>query len=871
MTWTIVDHVEVGFADGNAGHVVSLPGGVAAVAGDIDAIIIGSDTTVSTPSGFTLPTNGSFVNNQGGYAVYRVCTGGETASVTITTSGNFDTSVGWVRIRGGAASPFDLAANGHVDGNGQLFSPTLATGTLAQTGEFVFAGSVMTDAVGAVPASPSWTGATALGAASSGTGANMSAGFWGYNNNLGTATSNLSVSWTPDGMRNRYIFLLAFKPGTGTSASAEAPSGAGAAQAPTAALGANAEAPSATGTAFDAAASYPVSVAAEQPTGAGAAQDANASVGANAAQPGAAGTAADANVSAGILAGQPTGAGTAADAFGAAGANAGAATGAGTALDAGVLTGPTLQAFDTTGSTALTAAATSAVVDITAAATGAWCYAWCALGLNSGAISSTGWTSLLDADEGTSAHYALLRRKKQSGDTTFTFSWTTSTKGTIGWASYTGLDATTPDEQATLATNGVTGRTAVPGPAATPTAASRWVVAFSAVRTTNVANKPITWTPDAATTERLDVDNNAAGSAPWLGLEIADTATAVTQAAHSYTATHNASESHDGSATLYLISATSGGVNAAAEQPTGTGTAADANAAITVNAEAPAATGAAPDATASVGALAEQPTGTGAASDAAVSVGAQAQQPTGTCTAADATSAVTVNAEAPTGAGAAFDATASLGAQAGQPTGTGTAGNAVPSIAVNAEQPTGTGTAFDATVSTASNVNAPAEAATGTGAAFDATVSTSAFANAPAEAASAAGVAFDASTAVTGTAEAPAAGGQAFDVVVSTTAGLQAATASGAAFDAAIIITSSAATATGAGFAYDATTQTYAVGVATATGTAFNATVLTTTGIPPVLPTRVVVGPQRATYISVRQSVVVVVGPQRAIVISDSG
>jgi hypothetical protein len=238
MTWTIVDHVEVGFADGNAGHVVSLPGGVAAVAGDIDAIIIGSDTTVSTPSGFTLPTNGSFVNNQGGYAVYRVCTGGETASVTITTSGNFDTSVGWVRIRGGAASPFDLAANGHVDGNGQLFSPTLATGTLAQTGEFVFAGSVMTDAVGAVPASPSWTGATALGAASSGTGANMSAGFWGYNNNLGTATSNLSVSWTPDGMRNRYIFLLAFKPGTGTSASAEAPSGAGAAQAPTAALGA---------------------------------------------------------------------------------------------------------------------------------------------------------------------------------------------------------------------------------------------------------------------------------------------------------------------------------------------------------------------------------------------------------------------------------------------------------------------------------------------------------------------------------------------------------------------------------------------------------------------------------------------------------
>jgi hypothetical protein len=210
-------------------------------------------------------------------------------------------------------------------------------------------------------------------------------------------------------------------------------------------------------------------------------------------------------------------------------------------------------AFDNAGSTAVNAGTTSTSVDITSAAVGAWCYLWVALGVNSGTVTATGWTSLLDADEGTAAHYALLRRQKQAGDTTFTVGWTTSTKGTLGWASYTGLDPVTPDEGATLATNGTVGRTAVPTPSATPTAANRWAVTFVGVRTTTVGNKPISWTPDAADTERLDVDNNTAGSAPWVGVEIADTNSAVTQAAHSYTATHNASESHDGSAILFLI------------------------------------------------------------------------------------------------------------------------------------------------------------------------------------------------------------------------------------------------------------------------------------------------------------------------------
>jgi hypothetical protein len=212
-------------------------------------------------------------------------------------------------------------------------------------------------------------------------------------------------------------------------------------------------------------------------------------------------------------------------------------------------------AFDSSGSTSMTAGATSSSINISSAAVGADCYAWIALGpAPSGTVTITGWTDVVtQVDDGTSVHYALLHRTKQSGDTSFTVSWTNSAKGTLSWASWTGLDTTTPHEGASLTTNGSTSRTAVPTPSATPTAANRWAAGFFSARTSTPANKPITWTPDAALTERIDVDNNLAGSAPWIGNEIADSNTAVTQTSHSYTGTHNAAESHDGSAILFLI------------------------------------------------------------------------------------------------------------------------------------------------------------------------------------------------------------------------------------------------------------------------------------------------------------------------------
>jgi len=212
---------------------------------------------------------------------------------------------------------------------------------------------------------------------------------------------------------------------------------------------------------------------------------------------------------------------------------------------------------DNAGSTAVITGVTSATLDITAAAVGAACYALVSVGSsNAGAtsIAATGWTVVQAAADSTTAEYAVLRRIKQSGDTTFTVTWSTSAHAELTWASWTGVDPVTPDEQSAIATNGATSRTAVPTPTATPTAANRWAVGFFAARTSTSANKAITWTPDAAQTERVDANNSAGTSSVWFGNEIADTAGAVSQTSHSYTATHApAAESHDASAILFLI------------------------------------------------------------------------------------------------------------------------------------------------------------------------------------------------------------------------------------------------------------------------------------------------------------------------------
>lgn len=228
MAFSKVDEKYTSFADGgtangSTGHDVVGINTTTANSGDVDTLIVGSDTTVTTPSGFTLVQ--SFVGNQGGYHFERVCTGGESATIRVKTTGDFNTTALFQRWRGCGAR--DVAVNSHIDSNGALSSNAINSGTLAAATELVIVASVMTDSVSAAPTLNTWsTGYTpGDGASSIGTGASCSAGFISHKNPAGTAAETPSVSWTPDNMRNRYTFLVSYQLGTGVDVTVQTVSG----------------------------------------------------------------------------------------------------------------------------------------------------------------------------------------------------------------------------------------------------------------------------------------------------------------------------------------------------------------------------------------------------------------------------------------------------------------------------------------------------------------------------------------------------------------------------------------------------------------------------------------------------------------------
>lgn len=214
MTWTLVNSDAVTFADGNTGHVYTFPSGAPST-GDLDILCVNSDTVVSTPTGFTLSTGASRVSGQGAYIFWRKATGGESSSVTVTTSGNFSTALGWSRWQG--TSAFDVAANAGVDGSPGTTTPAVSTGTLAGTGELVVAlGALHTYAT--VPTAPSWSsGFTALTAAADPATGSVAAQFTAYKTTAGTTAEAPNVSWT-NAATDRYVIAVAFTPAATTAA-----------------------------------------------------------------------------------------------------------------------------------------------------------------------------------------------------------------------------------------------------------------------------------------------------------------------------------------------------------------------------------------------------------------------------------------------------------------------------------------------------------------------------------------------------------------------------------------------------------------------------------------------------------------------------
>lgn len=207
MPATLIDSDAVGFADGNAGHVYNFPAGAPAV-GELDVIGINSDTTVSTPPGFTLPANGSRVNNQGHYLFYRFAVGGEAASVTVTTNGNFNAALRWSRFSG--VDAFEVAANAGLDSSSGTSTPAVSTGVLSTTTMLVVADAGLHGNTAGTPTDPVWANAyTAMESITQGLGGAAANGFSAYKTPVGTAAETPSVSWT-NPQSDRYIIVAAF-------------------------------------------------------------------------------------------------------------------------------------------------------------------------------------------------------------------------------------------------------------------------------------------------------------------------------------------------------------------------------------------------------------------------------------------------------------------------------------------------------------------------------------------------------------------------------------------------------------------------------------------------------------------------------------
>lgn len=196
------------FADGNSpGHICSL--GSAPNVGDYDLLGINSDTVVSTPSGFLVGS--SQVNAQGSYLFYRKAVGGESSSVTVVTSGNFNCEVSHVRISG--LDAVDVSASSQHVGAASNTSEPVSSGTLATATDTVFMFAALHSIGGtANQNTPVWSsGYTAItGPNPQGTGASGVTGFTGWKYPAGTGSESPSVTWSGDAPFNRDSHLIAF-------------------------------------------------------------------------------------------------------------------------------------------------------------------------------------------------------------------------------------------------------------------------------------------------------------------------------------------------------------------------------------------------------------------------------------------------------------------------------------------------------------------------------------------------------------------------------------------------------------------------------------------------------------------------------------
>lgn len=216
-------------------------------------------------------------------------------------------------------------------------------------------------------------------------------------------------------------------------------------------------------------------------------------------------------------------------------------------------------------------AATSCVINISSAPEGEAVFAAICLSDSqaSAPTAPAGWSAVINNSEGvtggSSSRTMLFSRVKQPGDTTFTFSWPTTTQVAALPFCYPGADTSVTFESAGYLAH--TSGTAYASPTVTPADVGRTVVMLTHSRGTTSPG-PSPFTPDPATVERADFQSP---SNPWSGLELADTDGAVSVAGHTYTS-QSAQPSGHGSVIVFALIPAGSGAVAGAATLSGTGT-----------------------------------------------------------------------------------------------------------------------------------------------------------------------------------------------------------------------------------------------------------------------------------------------------------
>lgn len=214
MVWALVDQGGAALNAAGAGQTYTFPGGTTS-AGDLLVLGISSNTTVSTPTGWSVAD--SDVGNLGAYAFYKKAAGGET-NVSVTTAGNNPTSVAYLRYTGAATVPLDVVAHARSIISGST-TPAVTTPALAGSGELGIAFACLGGLQGSNQTAIVWNGSftNQIDQNSGAFGPTDQHIFAADNRNVGAAAISPNATWTGP-TNNQTIIVVTFKPSAAPAA-----------------------------------------------------------------------------------------------------------------------------------------------------------------------------------------------------------------------------------------------------------------------------------------------------------------------------------------------------------------------------------------------------------------------------------------------------------------------------------------------------------------------------------------------------------------------------------------------------------------------------------------------------------------------------